>query len=419
MMDKSEMEPKIRIENLIKIYGDHPQKALSLFRQGGDRDSIQKETGNVLGIADVSFNIGEGELFVIMGLSGSGKSTLVRCLNRLINPTSGHIFIDGEDVAHVDEKRMREIRRTKIAMVFQRFGLFPHKTVAENVEYGLKVQGMSATERREKSLDTLEIVGLRQWADYAPSSLSGGMQQRVGLARALATDAPILLMDEAFSALDPLIRRGMQDELIRLQDELHKTIVFISHDIQEALKIGDRVAVMKDGYIVQIGTPEELVTQPADEYIREFVQDVNRAQVLKTGSIVRKTVPLILGKGSAASGLEEMRANERDRMYVVDRQNQPVGLVERSMLEQAVDQGVEDITQVMSTDFPKVTTAVSLEEIFHLCQDGIPLAVVGKQGKFKGVVEQSDIFASIGRLSDTDRSRASQENIEALRNVAV
>lgn len=413
------MEPKIRIENLIKIYGDHPQKALNLFRQGGDRDSIQKETGNVLGIADVSFDIGEGELFVIMGLSGSGKSTLVRCINRLIKPTSGHIFIDGEDVAHVDEKRMRDIRRTKIAMVFQRFGLFPHKTVAENVEYGLKVQGMSSSERRDKALDTLEVVGLRQWADYAPSSLSGGMQQRVGLARALATDAPILLMDEAFSALDPLIRRGMQDELIRLQNELHKTIVFISHDIQEALKIGDRVAVMKDGYIVQIGTPEELVTQPADDYIREFVQDVNRAQVLKTGSIVRKTVPLILGKGSAVSGLEEMRANDRDRMYVVDRHNQPVGLVQRSHLEQAVDHGVEDITQVMSTDFPKVTTAVSLEEIFHLCQDGIPLAVVGNQGKFKGVVEQADIFASIGRLSDTDRSMVSQENVETLQNVAV
>ncbi len=412
------MEPKIRIENLIKIYGDHPQKALSLFRQGGDRDSIQKETGNVLGIADVSFDIKEGELFVIMGLSGSGKSTLVRCINRLIKPTSGHIFVDGEDVAHVDEKRMLEIRRTKIAMVFQRFGLFPHKTVAENVEYGLKVQGMDTSERRDKALDTLEIVGLRQWADYAPSSLSGGMQQRVGLARALATDAPILLMDEAFSALDPLIRRGMQDELIRLQNELHKTIVFISHDIQEALKIGDRVAVMKDGYIVQIGTPEELVTSPADQYIREFVQDVNRAQVLKTGSILRKTIPFILGKGSASSGLEEMRANNRNEMYVVDRHSHPVGLVQRVELEQAVEQGVQDITDVMSTDFPKVTTAVSLEEIFHLCQREIPIAVVGKQGKFKGVVEQSDIFASIGRLSDTDHSKL-QEGVEPVTSFAV
>jgi glycine betaine/proline transport system ATP-binding protein len=417
-IESAERRPKIRIENLIKIYGDHPQKALNLFRQGGDRDSIQQATGNVLGIADVSFDIGEGELFVIMGLSGSGKSTLIRCLNRLIKPTSGHIFIDDEDVAHVDEKRMRELRRSKFAMVFQRFGLFPHKSVAENVEYGLKVQGMAPDERREKALDTLESVGLRQWADYAPSSLSGGMQQRVGLARALATDAPILLMDEAFSALDPLIRRGMQDELIRMQNDLKKTIVFISHDIQEALKIGDRVAVMKDGYIVQIGSPEELVTNPADDYIRAFVQDVNRAQVLKTGSIVRKTVPLILGKGSAASALEEMRANEREQMYVVDRHNQPVGLVNRETLQQAVDSGTQDITQVMDTDFPKVTTAVSLEEIFHLCQDGAPLAVVGQQGKFKGVVEQSDIFASIGRLNEPANPSVSAVE-DSLQSVAV
>jgi glycine betaine/proline transport system ATP-binding protein len=401
--------PKIRIEHLIKIYGKNPRNALQLFREGGTRDSILEETGNVLGIADVSFDINEGELFVVMGLSGSGKSTLVRCINRLINPTSGHIFIDDEDVAHVSEERMREIRRTKVTMVFQRFGLFPHRTVAENVEYGLKVQGMEADERRQKALDTLEGVGLRQWADYLPSSLSGGMQQRVGLARALATDADILLMDEAFSALDPLIRRGMQDELMRMQDELHKTIVFISHDIQEALKIGDRVAVMKDGYIVQIGTPEQLITEPADDYIRAFTQDVNRAQVLKTGSIARKTVPIILGKGSARSALEDMRIHQRPQMYVVDRHNKPVGLVTESRLAQAVGEGVEDITQVMDTDFPVVNASTSLEEIFHFCSQGIPLAVVGNKGKFKGVVEQSDVFASIGRLT---RAEGADEELE-------
>jgi glycine betaine/proline transport system ATP-binding protein len=236
-------------------------------------------TGNVLGVADVTLSIGEGELFVIMGLSGSGKSTLVRCLNRLIEPTSGHVYIDDEDVAKVDMKRLREVRRTKLSMVFQRFGLFPHKSVLENTEYGLKMRGIAPEQRRQKALETLEIVGLHQWADYAPSSLSGGMQQRVGLARALATDAPILLMDEAFSALDPLIRRGMQDELMRLQTELQRTIVFISHDIQEALKIGDRVAIMKDGYLVQVGTPEEIITNPVDDYISAFTQDVNRAHL--------------------------------------------------------------------------------------------------------------------------------------------
>ncbi|MEO1558884.1 MAG: ATP-binding cassette domain-containing protein, partial [Cyanobacteria bacterium J06632_19] len=217
-------DSKIVIENLIKIYGEKPAPALKLFREGGTRDSILDKTGNVLGIADVSFNINQGELFVVMGLSGSGKSTLARCINRLIKPTSGSIYIDGEDIAHVDEKRMREIRLTKVSMVFQKFGLLPHKTVGENVAYGLKVKGVDKGERRKKALETLEAVGLAQWADYLPSSLSGGMQQRVGLARALATDADILLMDEAFSALDPLIRREMQDELLRLQKELHKTI---------------------------------------------------------------------------------------------------------------------------------------------------------------------------------------------------
>jgi len=390
---------KIQVENLVKIYGDNPKHALKLFRQGQNRDQILQATGNVLGVADVSLSIEEGELFVIMGLSGSGKSTLVRCFNRLIEPTSGHIYIDDEDVAHVSQERLREVRRTKISMVFQRFGLFPHKTVLENTEYGLKMRGIAVEERRQKALDTLKIVGLSQWADYSPSSLSGGMQQRVGLARALATDAPILLMDEAFSALDPLIRRGMQDELMRLQTELKRTIVFISHDIQEALKIGDRVAIMKDGYLVQVGTPEEIVTNPVDDYIAAFTQDVNRAQVLKTGSIVRQTVPFILGKGSAQVALDDMQGHDRQRMHVVDRHGKPVGVLMREALETAVQNGVEDVEAVMRRDFPIVEAATTLEEIFHLAQLGMPIAVVNLKGKFTGVVEQSDILASIGRLS--------------------
>lgn len=397
----NDLQPKIRIENLIKIYGEKPRVALQMFRDGGTRDSILKATGNVLGIADVSLTVNEGELFVVMGLSGSGKSTLARCINRLINPTSGHIYIDDEDAAHVDENRMREIRRTKATMVFQRFGLFPHKSVVENVAYGLKVRGLPIAERREKALDTLEVVGLKQWANYLPSSLSGGMQQRVGLARALATDAEILLMDEAFSALDPLIRREMQDELLRLQKELHKTIVFISHDIQEALKLGDRVAVMKDGYIVQVGTPEELVTKPADDYIRAFVQDVNPAQILKTGSIVRHTVPLILGEDSARVALEQMLQGNLQQMYVVERNGKPVGIIDMQTLSEAIERGSTDIAEVMQTDFPKVSASTTLEEIFHLYQDGLPVAVVSAEGKFKGVVAPSDVLASIGRLNRT------------------
>ena len=267
-------EAIISIDNLIKVYGDKPHTALELFRSGKNRDDILEETGQVLGIAGVSLTINRGELFVVMGLSGSGKSTMVRCINRLVNPTSGHIYIGDDDVAHVDEQRMREIRLTKVSMVFQRFGLFPHKTVAENVAYGLRMGGLDKVKCREKALESLEAVGLGKWADYFPSSLSGGMQQRVGLARALATDAEILLMDEPFSALDPLIRREMQNELLRLQQELHKTIVFISHDIHEALKIGDRIAVMKEGYIVQIGTPEAILNEPEDDYIRAFTQDI-------------------------------------------------------------------------------------------------------------------------------------------------
>jgi len=412
-------KPKIQIENLVKIYGKNPQHALKLFRQGGNRDEIFTATGHVLGIADVSLSITEGELFVVMGLSGSGKSTLVRCLNRLIPVTSGHVYIDGEDIVNVDKKRLREVRRTKMSMVFQRFGLFPHKTVAENVEYGLKVQGMGANERRDKAIETLEVVGLAKWADYAPDSLSGGMQQRVGLARALATDAPIMLMDEAFGALDPLIRRDMQDELLRLQRELKKTIVFISHDIQEALKLGDRVAVMKDGYLVQVGTPEELVTQPADEYIRDFIQDVNRAQVLKAGSIRRQTVPFILGQDSLPSVLEQMRQHQRQDTFVLDRQGQPVGYVTASQLDAALQQGLEDITTVMARDFPKVQATDTLEEIFPQCHALQPLAVVDNDGKFEGMVQHADIFSSIGRLGEVKTEAPVSQVVEQSPQMAV
>jgi glycine betaine/proline transport system ATP-binding protein len=396
----SSSHPKIKIENLVKIYGENPKRALKMFREGGNREEILKATGNVLGVADVSLDINEGELFVIMGLSGSGKSTLVRCINRLIESTSGQIYIDDEDILKVNKERLREIRRTKISMVFQRFGLFPHKTVIENVEYGLQLRGISANERRDKAQETLEAVGLGEWGEYFPDNLSGGMQQRVGLARALATDAPIMLMDEAFSALDPLIRRGMQDELIRLQNELHKTIIFISHDIQESLKIGDRVAIMKDGYLVQVGTPQDIVTNPVDDYIRAFTLDVNRAQVLKTGSILRTTRPFNLGTGPAANALKQMKEFQRHHMYVIDQAGQPVGLLIRDELEAAVHQGVTDVQKVMVTDFPTVDINNTLEDIFHVAQENIPLAVLSDHGKFRGVVEPSDIFSSISTATN-------------------
>ncbi|MGB3203480.1 MAG: glycine betaine/L-proline ABC transporter ATP-binding protein [Crinalium sp.] len=391
-------KPKIHIEHLIKIYGKNPYAALNMLRLGKTRDFIRQTTGQVLGVADVSLTVNQGELFVVMGLSGSGKSTLIRCINRLINPTSGHIYIDDEDVAHVNQKRMREIRLTKISMVFQRFGLFPHKTVAENVEYGLMVRGVNTVQRRQKALKILKVVGLGQWADYWPNSLSGGMQQRVGLARALATDAEILLMDEPFSALDPLIRREMQDELLCIQRELHKTIIFISHDIHEALKIGDRIAVMKDGYIVQVGTPSELITEPSDDYIRAFIQDVNRVQFIKAGSIASQTVTLILGKSSIQEALEQILRHALIHIYVVDRQGKPVGIVSKQFLEALIRQGSEDIASVMQTDFPITNGSTNLENIFHLYQQKLPVAVVDDMGKFIGVVDANDVLASISDL---------------------
>ena len=394
-MQVNDSKPKIRIQNLIKIFGDRPRSALESLRQGKTRDEIQSETGHVVAVSDVSFDIARGELFVIMGLSGSGKSTLIRCINSLIPATSGHVFIDDEDIAHVNEARLREIRRTKITMVFQKFALFPHRSVVENVEYGLKVRGVSPSERREKALVTLDQVGLAQWADYKPSALSGGMQQRVGLARALATDAEILLMDEAFSALDPLIRREMQDELLRLQADLQKTIVFISHDIQEALKIGDRVVILKDGAVVQIGTPEDIVVRPANDYIAAFTQDVNRAQVLKTGTILRKIPPYVLGKGGLEHALEHLQRHNCTVLYVVDQQQRPVGYITDEQLIKAVEDGDRDIQQVMETNFSTVPKSSCLEEAISLCDANRPLAVVSEEGQFQGVVEQSDIFAHL------------------------
>ena len=400
----SDPKAKIRIEHLIKIYGDNCHTALNLFRKGANRDAILQATGQVLGIADVSFTINQGEIFVVMGLSGSGKSTLLRCINRLVTPTSGHIYIDDEDIAHVDEKRIRQIRLTKVSMVFQHFGLFPHRTVGDNVEYGLKLRGMSKAKRRIKALETLEVVGLAQWADYLPSALSGGMQQRVGLARALATDAEILLMDEPFSALDPLTRREMQDELLRLQKDLNKTIVFVSHDTPEALKLGDRIAVMKDGVIVQLGTPEELLNQPTNDYIRSFIQDINRGQILKAGMISRPTICLILGEDLDQIALKQIQSQNIPRIYVLNSHGEPVGFVDSQQLDLAIHQEVKDITKFMQTNFSQVKSTVPLEDIFHLYRNEQSLVVVDEIGKFKGVLESSDVLASISNFNSNPNS---------------
>ena len=279
---------KIRVENLYKIFGSTPNKIIPMLEKGASKDEIKEKYKHGVGVNNASFSVDEGEIVVVMGLSGSGKSTLVRCINRLIEPTGGKIFIDGTDITKLNQNELRKVRLEKLGMVFQNFALFPHRTVLKNAEYGLEINGVDPQIRTQKATEALELVGLAGWENSYPPQLSGGMQQRVGLARALALDPDILLMDEAFSALDPLIRRDMQDELINLQERMHKTIVFISHDLDEALKIGDKIVLMKDGEIVQTGTPEEILTSPADDYVRRFVEDVDITKVLTAESVMKK-----------------------------------------------------------------------------------------------------------------------------------
>ena len=278
---------KIEINNVYKIFGNNPKSVLPMVKEGSTKDEILEKTGHTVGLDNVSLKIEEGETFVCMGLSGSGKSTLIRHLNRLIDPTDGEILVEGTNVMSLDKEKLIEFRRHKMSMVFQRFGLFPHKTVLQNVGYGLEMQGKAEDERNKISMEKIDAVGLNGFENQYPNQLSGGMQQRVGLARALATDTDIMLMDEAFSALDPLIRSDMQKQLIDLQSELKKTIVFITHDLDESLRLGDHIGILNSGKLVQVGNPEEIIMNPADDYVKAFVKDVNRAKVIKAKIIMK------------------------------------------------------------------------------------------------------------------------------------
>lgn len=324
-------ETVIDIRNITKIFGDDPQSALDLLAQGQSKTEVQAETGQVVGINDVSLRVDKGQIFVVMGLSGSGKSTLIRHVNRLIDPTSGEIFVNGTDVLQMDIEQLRQFRRTEVAMVFQKFGLLPHRSVLDNVAYGLEVRGVAREERLAAAEKWVDTVGLAGYESSQPHQLSGGQQQRVGLARALAMDTEILLMDEAFSALDPLIRSGMQDELITLQKELNKTILFITHDFDEAIKIGDRIAVLKDGALIQEGRPDEIVLNPANAHIEEFVADVNKARALHVQSIMLTDANLEKCEIAipATSSCEEVLPlfAEHDWVGVVDEQGEQIGYV--------------------------------------------------------------------------------------------
>jgi len=337
----------IEIRNIFKIFGPDPQSALELAKGGADKDEILAKTGHTVGLHDVSLSIEQGETFVVMGLSGSGKSTLIRHLNRLIDPTAGCISFGGEDILAMDIQTLNAFRRKRLGMVFQRFGLLPHRNVMDNVAYGLEIQGTARKEREAAASKWIERVGLAGYETKFPDQLSGGMQQRVGLARALATDPEVLLMDEAFSALDPLIRSDMQDELMKLQAELHKTIVFITHDLDEALKIGDRIAILKDGKLVQVGRPEEIVLRPADDYVQAFTRDVNRARVLRAKSIMEPITssenksthndwPSIQAHARLADILPVALANGTS-MTVRDAKDTPIGTLSPKQIVEALE----------------------------------------------------------------------------------
>ena len=338
---------KIEVKNIYKIFGDHPERILPMVRDGATKEEVRDETDHTVGLDNVSLSIKEGEIFVCMGLSGSGKSTLIRHINRLIDPTSGEVSVDGVDVLELNHNELLEFRKHTMSMVFQRFGLFPHKTIIENVAFGLEVQKIPADERDETARMQIESVGLQGFEDQYPAQLSGGMQQRVGLARALATNPQILLMDEAFSALDPLIRSDMQNQLIELQSKLKKTIVFITHDLDESLKLGDHIGILNGGRLVQIGRPEDIIMNPADDYVKAFVKDVNRSKVLRAKTVMTK-VDEFDAKNINPSNIYSIEENvviediipkvlkERSTINVVDKQGDTMGYITANELSDAL-----------------------------------------------------------------------------------
>ncbi|WLD95480.1 glycine betaine/L-proline ABC transporter ATP-binding protein [Alkalihalobacillus sp. AL-G] len=389
------MTEKIKIEHVSKIFGSKPKSIMPLVKKGKSKEDILAETGHTVGVYDATMNIDEGEIFVIMGLSGSGKSTLIRCLNLLNKPTDGAIHVDGENIVKYNSSKLKKFRQDKIAMVFQHFGLFSHRTVLGNIEYGLEIRGISKKERRDKAQNNLEIVGLKGYEDKYPDELSGGMQQRVGLARALANDPDILLMDEPFSALDPLIRREMQLELLDIQERLKKTIVFITHDVNEAFKIGDRVAVMKDGRVVQIGTPEEIIEQPANDYISDFIKDIDRSKVLQAEHVMIKPNALVSMKDGLNVAVKEMKDNGISSVFVVDRGRHLKGIV---TIDDAITgiKGKKSLEETLRTD---VTVVKRDEYVNNLIpkalESNFPLAVVDDTNKVEGFILRVHVLSGL------------------------
>ncbi|AOC89827.1 glycine/proline betaine ABC transporter ATP-binding protein OpuAA [Bacillus sp. L381] len=398
-MNSDEKPIKIKVENVSKVFGKQTKKAIQMLSSGKNKKEILKATGSTVGVNQANFDVYDGEIFVIMGLSGSGKSTLVRLLNRLIEPTAGNIYIDGDMITNMSKDQLREVRRKKISMVFQKFALFPHRTILENTEYGLELQGVDKKEREQKALDSLKLVGLEGFEHQFPDQLSGGMQQRVGLARALTNDPDILLMDEAFSALDPLIRKDMQDELLDLHDSVGKTIIFITHDLDEALRIGDRIVLMKDGNIVQIGTPEEILMSPSNEYVEKFVEDVDLSKVLTAGHIMKRAETVRIDKGPRVA-LQLMKNLGISSIYAVDKQKKLLGVIHAADAKKAVESDLS-LQDILNTEFTTVHESTYLTEIFDVVSDAnIPIAVTDDKGRMKGIVVKGALIGALSGNND-------------------
>ncbi len=394
---------KIAINHLYKIFGPSPQVALDLIKQGHEKTEIFEQTGMTVGVQDATFSVNSGEIFVVMGLSGSGKSTLVRMLNRLIEPTSGEILVDGENVTKLNHNQLVEFRRNHMSMVFQSFALMPHLSVIDNVSFGLDLAGAEKNKRRERAMAALEQVGLNGWEDSLPNQLSGGMQQRVGLARGLAVDPDILLMDEAFSALDPLIRAEMQDELLKLQDLHERTIIFISHDLDEALRIGDRIAIMEGGRIVQVGSPEEILQSPANDYVRAFFRGVDPTNVITAGDIVRETQTTVVWRskeGSPRATLERLSSQDREFAYVLDSGKKFLGIVSTDSLKKVIESTSEDksLKNAFLDHVEPVKTSDSMQDILPLVASlSWPIPVVDEQGTYRGTVSKNRFLRTLHR----------------------
>ncbi|MCC5788420.1 MAG: glycine betaine/L-proline ABC transporter ATP-binding protein [Opitutales bacterium] len=406
---------KIVVKNLYKIFGSRSKLARDLLEKGVSKKDIQEKTGAVVGVQNANFSIQNGEIFVIMGLSGSGKSTLQRLLNRLWEPTSGSILIDGKDITKLDKNSLRKVRREHFCgMVFQQFAILPHRTVLENVAFGLEIQGVAKEERFERAQKMIDVVGLSGNEQSYPTQLSGGMQQRVGLARALTVDADILLMDEAFSALDPLIRRDMQNELLELQQKMQKTIVFVTHDLDEALRLGDRIAIMKDGEIVQLGTAEEIIAKPANDYVKAFIQDIDRSEVYTAGSIMQEPREIAHSNDGPRTILRKMQRKGLSSIFMIDTERALVGRIDADPLAAYLKENSGDVAGKVPAELVEKTLPLSketpLQEVMvKIQQVPGPLPVLDEKKHLVGVIVRGAIIAALSSHPETDETKGEDQ----------